>query len=105
MKNKIILTLIILITLCLSVSAVAADENATDVPTDEVVDEPIVKSNSTLSASNVVGYDSFSTKYTVKLESNGSPLANRQVNISINDVTYEKSTNARNRNITSRKYA
>lgn len=94
MKNKIILTLIILITLCLSVSAVAADENATDVPTDEVVDEPIVKSNSTLSASNVVGYDSFSTKYTVKLESNGSPLANRQVNISINDVTYEKSTNA-----------
>ena len=97
MKNKMILSLIILLTLCLSISVVSANENITDISTSDGGDvevisssDEIVKSDSTLSASNVNGYNTFSTKYSVNLESDGVPLASKQINITIDDVTYTK---------------
>ena len=86
-----LLAFIVILTLCLSVSVVAASDNTTDVQSDDVnndlpVTTEVVKSNSTFSASNVKGYDSFSTEYTVNLESNGKPLANKAITIKINNV-------------------
>lgn len=128
MKNKIIVSLIIILAL-ISISAVCADENATAVDnadnnTDDVsvsgvndasndsgddtnessgdnvpdegnssgVDNQTVIRNSTISASNVVGYEKFSTKIVVKLTANGTALAGKSVNITLNKVLYHKIT-------------
>ena len=97
MKNKIVLAFIVILTFCLSICVVAASENTTDIQMGDVGDDlPVasapVKSNSTFSASNVKGYDSFSTKFTVQLKSGGKPLAKKAINITINDVTYKRTT-------------
>lgn len=109
MKYKIIVGLIIILTL-MSVSAVSADDNITDVDdtsdsdvpavesdinessdTSDEVDE-VIKANSTISASSAVGYEKFKTKVVVKLTANNTKLASKQVNVTINKVLYEKTT-------------
>ncbi len=116
MKNKIIIFLVIILAL-ISVSAVSAADNATDsmeigdsqdvslgddglIPdSGDVIDTngsgdaaETVKENSTISASNVVGYESFSTKLTVKLTAGGKSLPSKKVNITLNNVLYKRTT-------------
>lgn len=115
MKYKLIVSLIIILSL-LSISAVSASENITDainladdvaledgdVPTGEgddlpVVDEgdsspEIVKNTSKFVVSKVSGYERFSTKISVKLTANNTALAQRQINITINNVLYHRTT-------------
>ncbi len=50
--------------------------------------------NSTISASDVVGYDKFSTKVVVNLTADGQPLAGKDVNVLLNNVVYKKTTDA-----------
>ena len=127
MKKRIILGLVIILSL-ISISAVCASENATDLEiadddsnplTIDEVDEssdpgdseptiddsadvgndssdvddnqPVIQ-NSTISASNVVGYETFSTKFVAKLTADGQPLAGKNVNITLNDVLYKRIT-------------
>ncbi len=119
MKGKLIACLIIVLAL-MSVSFVSADDNATSVmeqadagdniPVDDVdANEPsndnqetantseditneTVRQNTSISSSNVVGYEKFSTKVVVKLTSNSQPLASKDINITLNDVLYQKTT-------------
>lgn len=122
MRSKIILVITFIVML-LSVCAVSADENVTadvltndsteTVPIDDVdvpqevdddsqgnsTDVPVVnetvKANSTISAKNAVGYETFSTKITVELSSDNGTLASRPVNITVNNVIYQKVTDAK----------
>lgn len=108
MKNKIILLLIILLAV-ISVSAVSASENITDdtvaqdaEPIDEVsqdVPDEVIstgenpqKTTSKIKASNVVGYDSFTTEFKLTLTSNGTALSGKSVNITVDNVVYKKTT-------------
>ena len=119
MKRKLIVCLIVILAL-MSIASVSADDNATDaieeadtggsIPIDDVdvnessddnpeTDDPsgdianeTVRQNSTISSSNVVGYEKFSTKVVVKLTSNGQPLASKNINITLNDILYQKVT-------------
>lgn len=99
MKGKIILIMAILAIL-LSVCAVSADENVTDdavldeplQDTDITVEEPPVKSNSTITAQKTVGYERFTTKFTVNLTSGGVKLPSKKVSITINGTTYKRTT-------------
>ncbi len=128
MKKRIILSIILILSL-ISISAVCADENATDlgiaddadhIMVDEVDDSlndddspvnddssnvdgnssvvddnPTVVQNSTISASNVVGYETFSTTFVAKLTADGQPLEGKNVNITLNDVLYKRITDAK----------
>ena len=106
-KSLFIITM--LLVLFLSACAVSAAENATDVSdnqtTDTVTNDDVaventsgdvsnvtVKKNSTISASKVVGYTTFKTTFTAKLESEDGPLASKLVNVTVNGVTYKKTT-------------
>lgn len=100
MKKKIIFALILLLTFCVTLSAVSADENATDADEEvlcedigDVVLEDTSKVNSTISAKNTVGYQSFSTDFSVDLKANDTALSERNVSITVNNVTYSKTTN------------
>lgn len=113
--NKLLICLIVLLTVFLSVGMVAADDNATvadndadvpavdDVPTtgNDTGTEPVENEsgepevevlNSTMTASKVTGYTTFSTKFTVSLKANDTALAARSVNITIDGKTYVKTT-------------
>lgn len=113
MKNKLVVILIVILAL-MSVSAVFAGENMTsDVQSgtsDEMVaievnvsddlhveSEPVVsevvKKNSSITSSNVIGYETFSTRVVVELSTENQSMASRQVNVTINKVLYQKKTN------------
>ena len=113
MKSKIYILLIFLLALA-AVNAVAAGDNATDVIQDDVLSADLeeaealeedasqdvvaenetVKASSELSASDVTGYTTFSNDVSVRLTSNGTPLASKAVSIKINGVTYSRTTDS-----------
>ena len=88
----------------LSLSAVAADGNATFIESssDAVEDinsassdaSEIIKSNSTLSVKDTVGYEEFSTEITATLNSNGTALASKQVIFNVNGNNYTRTTDS-----------
>lgn len=118
--KKIILLLFITLML-LSVTAVSADDNATDIPADDVLsqdivddeaisedaddeevladeepavdDETVNKTVSEIAAPDVKGYETFTTSIKIKLTSNGTALASKPISILLNGVTYNKNTN------------
>ena len=115
--KRILLLILITLTL-LSITAVAAEDNATLI-SDEIAvdDEPLAqdtsdeimgndtgggdesdvevnKTDSTITASNVKGYESFTTTVNIKLTSNGTALSSRALQIILNGVTYNKITDA-----------
>lgn len=115
MKNKIFFTAALILTLFMALAVVSAADNTTDVSaevedadipevlsevedvnsTSDDAEEPVVvKQNSTISANKTVGYKSFSTKFDVALKSENKPLSSKPVNITINGITYKKTTNA-----------
>lgn len=60
----------------------------------EVENQTVIQ-NSTISASNVVGYEKFSTKVVVKLTADNQPLVGKKVNVTLNNVLYKKTTDAK----------
>ena len=109
MKNKIILSFLIILTLFLTISCASADENATDVlamednSSSEIIQADSVDdgsdgvnlSETEISASDVVSYTNLKDKFTVKLTSNGTKLANKSITITLNGVNYTKKTNSK----------
>ena len=109
MKNRIIFSFIILLTLFLSVSAISASENVTcdnltavDEDFDElssVEDTPnpdeVNKSSTQISANDKTSYVDYADTFTIKLTSNGSALAEKQITITLNNVKYNKITNSK----------
>ena len=117
--KRLILLLIMALAL-LSVAAVSAEDNMTDALADgdvlaqdvdeseplsedagdEIVgeeepasdDESINKTSSVITASNVKGYETFTTSINIKLTSNGTALASKPISILLNGVTYNKNT-------------
>ena len=72
------------------------DDSSNDGGNSSVVDDnPTVVQNSTISASNVVGYETFSTKFVAELTADGQPLVGKNVNITLNDVLYKRITDAK----------
>ena len=107
MRNRIIFSFIILLTLFLSICAISASENATcDNLTfaDEDSDMELLsvgdvednadanKSSTEISAEDKVSYVDYEDTFTVKLTSNGTDLANKSVIITLNDEKYNKTT-------------
>nr|WP_295162771.1 hypothetical protein [uncultured Methanobrevibacter sp.] len=101
MKRSIVL--LILVVALLSISAVAAEGNVTDINgSDDVVlvdanssDEiDLVKADSALSANDTVGYESFSTQINATLNSNGTALASKPVIFSIDGNNYTRITDS-----------
>ena len=101
--KRIFLLLIVLLAL-LSISAVAADENVTDILNESDVpaqDDAILQENgsgevnktvSKIESSKVTGYETFKSTISFKLTSDDKPLASKRVSILINGVTYNKTT-------------
>ena len=115
------LLLLIFITLILSITAVSASDNVTDVISDDEIlghdmgieedaqdtlnqeaddtlcanesDSEVVKTTSKITTSNVKGYTSFTSTLKIKLTSNNTALASKKVKIVLNGVTYNKNTN------------
>ena len=118
--KKILILIIIILTL-LSLSAVSADDNATDIVEDaqeEVVSETVNsteytasenvepladnstqetvnKSASKIESSSVKGYESFKTTLTVKLTSQGKALSSKKIKILLNGINYTKTTDSK----------
>ena len=67
---------------------VIADNSSEDVPSED----PVVKSSSKITASNVKGYEKFTTAIKIKLTSDGNNLKSQKVKIVLNGVTYNKQT-------------
>ena len=101
--KRIVLLLIVLLA-AMSISAVSADENITDVISDDIqqsdeadqLQENIsTESNRTASkieSSNVNGYESFRTTISFKLTSDNMPLASKNVSVLVNKATYVRTT-------------
>ena len=83
-----------------TVSAVSANENATEdleISSDaDVLNENdtgnVSKTVSKITASKVVGYESFDTNISVKLTSNNKALSSKQITIELNGNSYNKLT-------------
>lgn len=113
--RKFLLLMVILSILTLS--AVSANDNSTDITgeedlncgdADEMIlaqdssqpqdvlseDEPvnITKTSSQITSSSVKGYESFTTTVNIKLTSNNAPLASKPVKIELDGKTYNKNT-------------
>ena len=113
--KRILLLLMILLAIA-SVSAVSASDNATNAAgdadtlaldasevelSDDVADETLgqevntdEKASSSITSSDVSGYESFTSDLTFKLTSDNNPLANRAVSINVNGATYNRNTDA-----------
>ena len=113
MKGKILMLLIIALAL-ISVSAVSASDNATDIIGEDVEqadvpdvleasdsepviandssEEPVVKETSKITSSKVTGYEQFKTKVTFKLTASSKPLASKKISINVNGATYNRIT-------------
>ena len=107
MRNRIIFSFIILLTLFLSICAISASENVTcdnltsaDADSDmellsvgDVEDNADANKSSTeISAEDKVSYVDYEDTFTVKLTSNGTDLANKSIIITLNDEKYNKTT-------------
>lgn len=104
MKNKIIMSFIIFITLFLTISVISANENVTEIVSldenstydtlqEEIHDTPGVNQSETeISSSDMVSYKDYEDTFSVKLTSNGTPLNNKKVQFVLNKVTYDKTT-------------
>ena len=68
------------------------DEDETDGDGDEEDGEE--KAISTITASNVKGYESFTTTINIKLTANNTALSSKHIQIILNGVTYNKTTDA-----------
>ncbi|MBQ2653846.1 MAG: hypothetical protein IJF83_09830 [Methanobrevibacter sp.] len=95
MKKTIIFLILALV--LISLSAVSANENATDLEVDEANDDVIsiddeVKADSTISANSTKGYEGFSTNFVVKLTSEGANLSSKRVIINLNGNNYSRLT-------------
>ena len=89
-----IFILILFIAVFASLSAVCANENTT-------VDESVLTdsgnntiSQSEITSSNVVGYESFETQINIKLTSDSKPLPSKEVSIDLNGKNYKKITDS-----------
>lgn len=102
--RKLIIALIMVMAL-MSMSFVSADENLTDsldnfsVADDSLIDNYHVyngtpKQNTSISTSEVVGYETFTTDIIVSLNAGNESLGSRSIGIVLNNVTYERVTNA-----------
>ena len=106
---KRILLLLIIVLAALSVSAVSADDNQTDVAAQEIdleqetdvgdasdqddtAPEEVNRTQSEIISSKVKGYESFKTSISFKLVADNKPLASKKVTILLNNVTYSKTT-------------
>ncbi|MBQ2962495.1 putative glycoside hydrolase [Methanobrevibacter sp.] len=69
-------------------------EDGDDSTEDDGNDVPAEKSNSTITASNLKGYESFTTTIKIKLTSNGTALFSRPIQISLNGILYNKTTDS-----------
>lgn len=99
---------IIMVLALISLSAVCASENATDLQADVVDDDIIsqdtplaeandavvedVRADSTITAKNVKGYETFNTEFKVTLTSNGTKMSSKNVKINLNNKNYTKTT-------------
>ena len=68
------------------------NENSENEDEAEVVDDE--KASSIISSSNVKGYESFTTTISIKLTANGTELSSKPLQILLNGVTYNKTTDA-----------
>ena len=98
--RKLVIFLILALTL-VSLSAVSAAENITDVAEADggdilAEDNSVVDdlNDSEISAKPTTGYESFSTEFTVTLTSNGTALASKPVSININKIDYKRTTDS-----------
>ena len=73
----------------------SSDANVSDDGSSSVEENQTVIQNSKISASNVVGYEKFSTGVVVKLTADDQPLAGKNINITLNDVLYKKITDSK----------
>ena len=109
---KRVMLLLILLLALLSVSAVCAEDNATDAvseqadavsdelqvddsPQDDVLKEDSAgddKASSKIESAKAKGYESFKTTVSMKLTSNNKPLASKKVKIILNGEEYSKKT-------------
>lgn len=102
--KKVVIFLIFALAI-ISLSAVSASENVTDMA--EITDDDVmleedavddigddVLQDSEISANSTVGYESFSTTFTVTLTSNGTALASKPVSINVNNVDYKRTTDS-----------
>ena len=108
MKNRIIFSFIILLTLFLSISAISASENVTcdnltavDEDFDELssaedtsISDEGNKSSTEISASDKTSYVDYQDTFTIKLTSNGTALADKPITIILDNVTYNKTTDS-----------
>ena len=107
MKRLIILLIVLLA--ALSVSAVSAEDNLTDVVAEDIDAEPVAaeiddledivsnevetnQSTSQITSSKVTGYESFATTVSLKLTADGKPLPSKPVSILLNGKTYKRVT-------------
>ena len=104
MRNKIVLSFIIILTLFLTISIVSASENTTEcISSDENSTVEVLhddngsdnRSVSEISASDKTSYVDYSDTFTVTLTSNGTALSNKQVLITLNNVEYNKTTDSK----------
>ena len=72
----------------------ALPEDTTDNENDEEDELIEEKANSTITASDVKGYESFTTTISIKLTANNTALSSRQLQIELNGITYNKTTDA-----------
>ena len=106
--KRIIILLIVLLA-ALSVSAVSAEDNLTDVVAEDIDAEPVAaeiddledivsnevetnQSTSQITSSKVTGYESFATTVSLELTADGKPLASKPVSILLNGKTYKRVT-------------
>jgi hypothetical protein len=107
MKTRIIFCFIILLTLFLSISTISASENATCdnltcadndlLSQDEMeLDNNDVMNNSSteISVEDKVSYVDYEDSITATLTSNGTNLANKPILITLNNVSYNKTTDS-----------
>ena len=70
---------------------ISGEDGGDDSDDDEV---PVIKKTSKITASNVKGYASFTTAINIKLSANGTALSSKKIHITLNGVTYNKTTDA-----------
>jgi hypothetical protein len=75
-----------------------SSSNSTGIVSEEATgeEEPAVnKTPSTITASNVIGYEEFTTTFKVKLTANGTALASKQINIYLDGINYKMYTDSK----------